>query len=103
MVWFQPPRAAAAAWILTWKCCFRTDDLGGEARRRDCPSGRGRFMDEAIIRESRVVCENNQGLEISGTIIHLGRHEVVFEIYSPAAVIQTSEVLREFKVQFRNQ
>ena len=44
-------------------------------------------MDEVAFKESRVVCKNSQGFEISGTIVHLGRDEVVFEIYSPAAVI----------------
>jgi extracellular factor (EF) 3-hydroxypalmitic acid methyl ester biosynthesis protein len=60
-------------------------------------------MDEAAIKESRVICKNSQGLKISGTIIQLGRHEVVFEVYSPIAVIQMSEVLREFKIELRNQ
>ena len=60
-------------------------------------------MDEAAIKESQVVCENSQGLKISGTIIQLGRHEVVFEVYSPTAVIQMSEVLREFKIELRDQ
>src|SRR5688572_20962701 len=59
-------------------------------------------MDEAGIKESRVVCENSQGLKISGTIIQLGRHEVVFEVYSPTAVIQMSEVLREFQIELRD-
>ena len=55
-------------------------------------------MDEAGIKESRVTCENSQGLQISGSILHMTRDELVFEVYSPAAVIQASEVLREFKV-----
>lgn len=59
-------------------------------------------MDEAGIKESRVTCENSQGLEIIGTVIQLGRHEVIFEVYSPVTVIQTSEALREFKVQLGN-
>ncbi len=59
-------------------------------------------MDEAAIKESRVVCENSQGLKISGTILQLGRHEVVFEVYSPVAVIQMSEALREFKIELRD-
>ena len=59
-------------------------------------------MDEAGIKESRVICENSQGLKISGTIIHLGRDEVIFEVYSPAAVIQICEALREFKVQLQD-
>lgn len=60
-------------------------------------------MNEAGIKESRVVCENSQGLEMSGTIIDLGQHEVIFEVYSPTAVIQASEVLRDFKVQLRDE
>jgi extracellular factor (EF) 3-hydroxypalmitic acid methyl ester biosynthesis protein len=60
-------------------------------------------MGEAAIKESQVVCENSQGLKISGTIIQLGRHEVIFEVYSPTTVIQMSEVLREFKIELRNQ
>ncbi len=59
-------------------------------------------MDNAGIKESRVICENSQGLQISGTIIHLDQHEVVFEVYSPIAVIQSSEVLREFKIELRD-
>jgi extracellular factor (EF) 3-hydroxypalmitic acid methyl ester biosynthesis protein len=59
-------------------------------------------MDETGIKESQVVCENSQGLQIIGTIIRMGRHEVVFEVYSPGTVIQTSEVLREFKIQLRD-
>ncbi len=59
-------------------------------------------MVDADIKESRVFCENSQGLAMTGTIIHMGRNEVIFEVYSPAAVIQVSEVLREFKVQLGN-
>jgi extracellular factor (EF) 3-hydroxypalmitic acid methyl ester biosynthesis protein len=59
-------------------------------------------MDEAGIKESRVICENSQGLQIVGPIIQLGRHELIFEVYSPVTVIQTSEALREFKVHLGN-
>lgn len=60
------------------------------------------MINEPGIKESRVICENSQGLEINGTIVHLGRHEVVFEVYAPTAVIQSSEVLREFKIELRD-
>src|ERR1044072_3104496 len=60
-------------------------------------------MDETGVKESGVICENSQGLQITGSIIQLGRHEVIFEVYSPAAVIQTSEVLDKFKIQLRDQ
>jgi len=56
-------------------------------------------MDDAGINMSQVTCENSQGLQITGSIIQLGPHEVIFEVYSPLAVIQASEVLREFKIQ----
>ena len=56
-------------------------------------------MDDTGLRESRVTCETSQGLPLQGTIIQLGQLEVVFEVYSPGAVIQVSEVLRNFKVQ----
>lgn len=56
-------------------------------------------MDDSGLRESRVNCATSQGLPVQGTIIQLGQHEVVFEVFSPGAVIQVSEVLREFKVQ----
>jgi extracellular factor (EF) 3-hydroxypalmitic acid methyl ester biosynthesis protein len=56
-------------------------------------------MDDTQIKPNGVVCETSQGLPISGTIIQLARHEVVFEVYSPVTVIQSSEVLREFRVQ----
>jgi extracellular factor (EF) 3-hydroxypalmitic acid methyl ester biosynthesis protein len=59
-------------------------------------------MDEAGLKESRVVCENSQGLQIVGTVVQLGRHELIFEVYSPVAVIQTSEALRKFKVHLGN-
>ena len=59
------------------------------------------MINDAGIKESRVICENSQGLEINGAIVHLGRHEVVFEVYAPTAVIQSSEVLREFKIELR--
>ena len=67
------------------------------------PIAKQNVINEAGIKESRVICENSQGLEISGTIIHLGRHEVVFEVYAPTAVIQTSEVLREFRIELGDQ
>jgi extracellular factor (EF) 3-hydroxypalmitic acid methyl ester biosynthesis protein len=60
-------------------------------------------MDEAGIKETQVICENSQGLKINGTIIDLNRNEVIFEVYTPTAVIQISEALREFKIQLRSE
>jgi extracellular factor (EF) 3-hydroxypalmitic acid methyl ester biosynthesis protein len=55
-------------------------------------------MDEAGIKENRITCETSEGLPIIGSIVQLGRHDLVFEVFSPAAVIQSSEALRQFKV-----
>ena len=50
------------------------------------------------IKESLVVCQNNQGMEVRGSLLRLTRFAVVFEIYSPASVLRMSEVLSEFRI-----
>jgi extracellular factor (EF) 3-hydroxypalmitic acid methyl ester biosynthesis protein len=55
-------------------------------------------MDEAGLKENRIICENSEGLQLTGSISQLARHEVVFEIYSPVTVIQASEALGKFQV-----
>jgi extracellular factor (EF) 3-hydroxypalmitic acid methyl ester biosynthesis protein len=47
--------------------------------------------------DTMVVFQNSQGLQTRGTLMHLDRHQVVFEVYNPY-VVQLSEVLSEFKV-----
>ncbi len=60
-------------------------------------------MEDSGLKESRVICETSDGLEINGTIVQLSRHEAVFELYSPGTVIQSSEVLKNFKIQLRGE
>ena len=50
------------------------------------------------IKDSLVVCQNNQGIEIRGSLLRLTRFAVVFEIYSPTIVLRLSEVLSEFRI-----
>lgn len=50
------------------------------------------------IKESLVVCQNNQGIEIRGSLLRLTRFAVVFEIYSPTIILRLSEVLSEFRI-----
>lgn len=52
-------------------------------------------------KESPVICQNSQGLEIRGTLLRLARHFGVMEIYSSALVLRTSEVLSEFRIVLR--
>jgi extracellular factor (EF) 3-hydroxypalmitic acid methyl ester biosynthesis protein len=49
-------------------------------------------------REAMVVCQSNQGLEIRASLLRLTRYVAVFEIYSNALVLRTSEVLHDFKI-----
>lgn len=50
------------------------------------------------VKESLLVCQNSQGVEIRGSIVRLSRHSVVFEVYAPALVLRTSEVLSDFRI-----
>ena len=47
---------------------------------------------------AEVCCETSQGLEVHGTVVRHGRDAVAFEVYDPAVVLQTSEVLGKFQV-----
>ena len=48
--------------------------------------------------ESLVTFQTSQGLELRGSLVRLGRHQIVFEIYDPAAVLRVSEVLSGLKI-----
>lgn len=45
-----------------------------------------------------VAFRNSHGVEIQGTVLRLERHRVIFEVYSPSALLRTSEVLADFKI-----
>jgi extracellular factor (EF) 3-hydroxypalmitic acid methyl ester biosynthesis protein len=48
--------------------------------------------------ESLVTFQTSQGLELRGSLLRLGRHQIVFEIYDVAVVLRVSEVLNSFKI-----
>ncbi|HLH57461.1 MAG TPA: class I SAM-dependent methyltransferase [Verrucomicrobiae bacterium] len=52
--------------------------------------------------DAHVTCETSQGLELHATILRLGAHDVVFEIYSPSPVLRVSEALDNFSIVLRN-
>lgn len=52
--------------------------------------------------DTMVVCETSRGSEIRGTVLRMTRHEVSFEIYAAADMVQMSEVLGDFKILVRN-
>lgn len=49
--------------------------------------------------ESIVAFVNSQGQEGRGTLLHITRKMIVFEVYNPYSVVQLSEVLDSVKVQ----
>jgi extracellular factor (EF) 3-hydroxypalmitic acid methyl ester biosynthesis protein len=48
--------------------------------------------------DSFVTFSNSQQVSCRGTLIHISRNQVVFEIYNPYSIVQLSEVLAEFRV-----
>jgi extracellular factor (EF) 3-hydroxypalmitic acid methyl ester biosynthesis protein len=50
------------------------------------------------VRDSLVICQNNQGVEIRASLLRLTRYVAAFEIYNPALVLRMSEVLGGFKI-----
>ncbi|MCB9893919.1 MAG: class I SAM-dependent methyltransferase [Planctomycetes bacterium] len=48
--------------------------------------------------ESMVAFQNSQGVKATGTLVHLTRNMVVFEVYNPYSIVQLSEVLGDFRV-----
>lgn len=55
-------------------------------------------MNEAESNNALVLCENSQGIEIRGVLLHLTRHEVSFEIYRTSEVLRISEVLSNLRI-----
>jgi extracellular factor (EF) 3-hydroxypalmitic acid methyl ester biosynthesis protein len=54
------------------------------------------------IKETLVIGQTNQGLEIHAALIRLTRYQAVIEIYNAGLVLRLSEVLEEFKIVLRN-
>ncbi len=50
------------------------------------------------LKESLAIGQNSQGVEIRASLLRLTRHLAVLEIYEPGLVLQSSEVLRDFKI-----
>ncbi len=49
--------------------------------------------------DSVVAFRNSQGATARGTLIHLSRHIVVFEVYNPYSIVQLSEVLSGLQIR----
>lgn len=49
-------------------------------------------------KEALVLGQTSQGVDVHANLVRLTRHSVVFEVYNPALVLRTSEVLENFKI-----
>jgi extracellular factor (EF) 3-hydroxypalmitic acid methyl ester biosynthesis protein len=52
--------------------------------------------------DSLLVFSNSQGIESRGTLMHLSRQSVVFEVYNPYSIVQLSEVLNNLSIRRGN-
>jgi extracellular factor (EF) 3-hydroxypalmitic acid methyl ester biosynthesis protein len=52
-------------------------------------------------KDSMVLGQTSGGTELHGTLIRLSRHAAAFEIYNPALILRTSEVIENFKILVR--
>jgi extracellular factor (EF) 3-hydroxypalmitic acid methyl ester biosynthesis protein len=55
-------------------------------------------MENGAVKDSLVICQSSQGVEIRASLLRLTRYLAVFEVYSPSLVLQASEVLGSFKI-----
>jgi extracellular factor (EF) 3-hydroxypalmitic acid methyl ester biosynthesis protein len=53
---------------------------------------------DSKIKESLVMCQTGQGIEVRAALLHFTRQQAVIEIYSPDLLLRTSEVLSDFKI-----
>ncbi|HVU08574.1 MAG TPA: hypothetical protein VHG89_08550 [Verrucomicrobiae bacterium] len=55
------------------------------------------------IKESGVTFQTTEGVKLRGSLSHITRHVVIFELYSPAVIPRLSEVLGEFSIVMQSQ
>ena len=55
-------------------------------------------MEDSAVKDSLVVCQNSQGVEIRASPLRLTRFAVAFEVYGPSAAVRLSEVLTDFRI-----
>ncbi len=55
-------------------------------------------MENGAVKDSVVIGQNSQGVEVRGSLLRVTRYLAVFEIYNPSLVLRASEVLGGFKI-----
>ncbi len=56
------------------------------------------MTDNGATKDSLVVCQTGQGVEIRASLLRLTRYLAVFEVYNPTLVLQVSEVLGAVRI-----
>ena len=56
----------------------------------------------APLADSVVLFSNSQGETARGTLVHITRTQVIFEVYNPYSIVQLSEVLQELRISRRD-
>jgi extracellular factor (EF) 3-hydroxypalmitic acid methyl ester biosynthesis protein len=65
-------------------------------------NGSGANGTNGQVKDTLVVGQTSQGAELHATLLRFTRFLAVFEIYSPAIVLRTSEVITDFKIVVRD-
>ena len=55
-------------------------------------------MNESGVKDSLVVCQNSQSVEIRASPLQVTRHAISFEVYGAGVLLRSSEVLSEFRI-----
>src|SRR5690348_15439232 len=61
-------------------------------------SSNGTLSANGEVKDSLVLGQTSQGLEIHASVLRLTRYSAVFEIYNPALILRTSEVIENFRI-----
>ncbi len=56
------------------------------------------MLDQGDITDGLITFRNSQAAEGRGTIMHISRQAVVFEVYNPYSIVQLSEVLNQVRI-----
>lgn len=55
------------------------------------------------MQDTLITAQTSQGMEIHGKLVHFTRFSVAFEVFNPGLVLQTSEILADFKIILHEQ
>jgi extracellular factor (EF) 3-hydroxypalmitic acid methyl ester biosynthesis protein len=80
-------------------CELRIVDAGAWKAQNASKSEPNRMLKtDSEIKDSLVMFQTGQGVEVRAGLVHLTRYQAVFEIYNPDLALCTSEVLGSFRI-----